>query len=134
LIQGLKSAGDTIPPMSKTPTLVKLKWTVAEAPSGRYRSFEKRSWPTAEYKHTDFIAASIECEDSYRPADVKTGAHRELKVKVAQYSRNEDGRQLWVWRTLKARFATLDEAKAAAEKFLETNLSFRPYMEAEHGE
>lgn len=112
--------------------LVKLKWTVAEAPSGRYRSFEKRAWPRAEYKHTDFVAAYIECEDPYRPADVKTGSHRELKVNIAQYSRHEDGRQLFVWRSLKARFATLDDAKAAAEKFLETNLSFRPYMEEEH--
>lgn len=113
--------------------LVKLKWIVAEAPSGRYRSFEKRAWPSAEYKHTDFVAAYIACADSYRPADAKTGQHSELSVYVAQWATPpEPDKSPFTWRRLKARFATLDEAKAAAEKFLETHLSFRPYMEEEH--
>lgn len=122
--------------MSTTPKpkkLVKLKWLVAEPPSGRYRSFEKRAWPTADYAYTDFIAARISCEDPYRQADVKTGDHSELSVYVAQWANPRiPGQDAWVWRKLKARFATLAEAKAAAEEFLAKNLSFRPYMEEEH--
>ena len=36
----------------------KVKWKVASAPTGRYRSFERRGWPGADYEG-DIPAASI---------------------------------------------------------------------------
>ena len=103
--------------------MVKLKWQVGEAPTGKYRSFVKRSWPTASYKDTDRPALMIECEDSYYPAAAKTGQHKELTVMIADYSVTESTFQ---WRRLKARFAILDEAKAAGERFLNAHPEFLP--------
>jgi hypothetical protein len=103
--------------------MVKIKWQVAEAPTGRYRSFYKRGWPTARYKDTDRPALYIECEDSYVPANVKTGNHKELVVLVADYSVEQGTFQ---WRRLKARFKTLDEAKAAGERFLNAHPEMQP--------
>lgn len=42
--------------------MVKLKWRVQEKPTGRYRSFHKRGWPTCSYvddnmSHAGHIAA-----------------------------------------------------------------------------
>lgn len=103
--------------------MVKVKWQVSEAPTGRYRSFFKRSWPTARFKDTDRPALMIECEDSYYPANAKTGQHKELSVMVADYSVENEA---FKWRRLKARFATLDEAKQAGERFLNAHPEFLP--------
>lgn len=60
--------------MNKTP---KIKWKVGEKPTGMYRAFQSREWPTACYVVGDRYAFSISCEDEYRPADVKSGKHAE---------------------------------------------------------
>lgn len=62
------------------------------------------------------------CADEYVPRNVRTGNHAEIKVLVADWKpkgeqeRAEHG--TFVWRTLKQRAKTLDEAKRLAEKFL----------------
>ena len=99
---------------------MKLKWRVQPEPTGRYRSFKKRGWPTAEYID-GCIAASISCEDDYVPARVKSGDHKELVVRVADYSVKP-----WKWRTVKARASTLEEAKALVVRVLEAHAHFQP--------
>lgn len=103
--------------------MVQVKWKVAEAPTGRYRSFEKRGWPSASFKSNDRPAIAIYCADSYTPANVKEGRHAELMVNIADYSVEGQG---FKWRTLKARFKTLDEAKAAGIRALEAHPDFLP--------
>jgi hypothetical protein len=103
--------------------MVQVKWKVAEAPTGRYRSFEKRGWPSASFKGTDRSAIAIYCDDSYTPQRARDGMHGELMVCIADYSVEGPG---FKWRTLKARFKTLDEAKAAGINALDKHSSFLP--------
>ncbi len=106
---------------------LKLKWKMAEPPSGRFKSFHKRGWPTATKHGTDIPMVSIECEDSYTPDRAKTGEHAELIVRIADWTKPTDPTQArWRWRTLKARFTSLEDAKAAAKKFLDITPEFWP--------
>jgi hypothetical protein len=61
----------------------KVVWHVAPVPTGRYRSFERRGWPTANYGKHGLIAASISCDDEYYPSDVREGKHAPLTVRIA---------------------------------------------------
>lgn len=94
---------------------MKLKWKVEDAPTGQYRSFAKRGWPSA-YLPDGRPAFSISCDDAYEPRRVRDGDHAELKINVADWS-EEAG--TFVWKTIKRRAATLAEAKEIAAKFLE---------------
>lgn len=49
---------------------MKLTWKVDPPPSGRWKSFTKRGWPTAEWPDGS-IAALIYCADEYIPRLVK---------------------------------------------------------------
>ncbi len=91
---------------------MKLKWKVGEAPTGRYRSFEKRGWPCADFADGR-CAAMIQCDDSYVPAAAREGNHAPLSVYIADYSAGKS----FKWRKLKLTAATLDEAKAIAANF-----------------
>lgn len=95
---------------------VKLKWKVAEAPTGPYRSFEKRRWPTAEYVDGS-PAARIECDDRYVPANARSGNHAPLTLWIADHSAKPN----WAWRKAKSTFATLQEAKDAVTDLLKKN-------------
>lgn len=95
-------------------------WKVDHAPTGRYRSFFKRSWPTGWSDRAEtYPVATIRCADDYRPAKVRTGDHAPLKVDVA--IRNDGAAAVdkgaFSWRTLKGEWKTVAEAKAASEKF-----------------
>jgi len=106
-----------------------LKWKVGEVPTGRYRSFEKRWWPDACYAGTELPAAQIYCKDDYEPKKAKTGDHSELEVRIAcwYWIENENPlRQSFRWRSLKQRFATLQEAKDAAESFVSNHKEIWP--------
>lgn len=90
------------------------KWKVASEPTGRYRSFEKRDWPTA-YWPNEKPAFKIYCDDAYTPRRARgESAHGELKVMVAHH-KDEGG---FEWKMLKKRAATLVEAKQLAEDFI----------------
>lgn len=109
---------------------IKLKWKLPDAPTGRFRSFDKRGWPSATYKGTDKMAAMISCALAYnaslaRDPVLHNGTLLELTVLLADYTRVEHGGS-WKWRTLKQRFNTLAAAKDAAEKYLTDNAAFRP--------
>lgn len=95
---------------------MKIKWRVSDASTGRYRSFDRRSWPSADYED-DRIAAQIYCVtgDEYRPRDVKTGKHGPLRVRVADYSMPGG----WSWKVMKSQFLTLQDAKDAFTRLID---------------
>ena len=95
-----------------------IKWKVASEPTGMYRSFNRRRWPSAEYADGR-PAASILCEDDYVPCDVKVGNHRSLTVSVCDYS-TRDGNCPWTRRNMVRTFATLKEAKDAFSALVES--------------
>lgn len=101
---------------------MRLKWKVGEAPTGPYRSFHKRSWPSA-YHANGWLAASISCEDPYEPSRAKTGAHAPLTVWVFDYSLGEIERKRW---RVRGNFATLEDAKNAAALCLQNHPHFLP--------
>lgn len=103
--------------------MIKYRWKVAPEPTGKYRSFEHRSWPTAFEVSTGHWVCYIRCEDEYVPRRVAAGDHRELTVLVSIACRGEErakhGR--FRWAKLKQRCATLTEAKELFAKFLATH-------------
>ncbi len=104
---------------------MKIKCKVAEPPTGRYRAFERRSWPCA-YFEGGVPAAQILCADDYTPARGRGEAeHAELTVWIADH-RGES----WEWRALKKRAATLAEAKELVAQFYERRPDFAPKEQA----
>lgn len=104
---------------------MKYKWKVQPAPTGRYRSFEKRGWPTADYENGR-VAASIECEDDYRPQNAKEGKHSLLTVRIADHSTKP-----FTWKKITKRFATLQEAKDAVDEIFKKYPEFLLKKEGE---
>lgn len=108
---------------------MKLKWRVAPVPTGRYRSFEERAWPSAEYRNGDQDAAArITCEDEYKPQDVRDGNHRPLTVYVTRWvdpADRGDG-AAFVWCKVIEKFATLADAKVGAKRILTDRPHFWP--------
>ncbi len=101
---------------------IKLKWRVDPPPTGRYRSFEKRSWPLASYPDGS-SAFYIRCEDEYTPSSAKNGKHKELTLCVAVYKPEGVG---FDWRVVKQRFTTLTVAKEAAQVLINNHLEWGP--------
>lgn len=103
----------------------KIKWVVSEAPIGRCRSFDNRSWPSAHYNdERETPCAAIYCENEYRPTWAKSGEHKPLEIRIADHSTSAT--TSWTWRKLKAQAATLDEAKTLVKEFLERHQEFVP--------
>ena len=108
---------------------MKLKWKVSDLPVGRYRSFDSRAWPMADFEDGN-TAAMITCDDEYIPAYVKTGNHSSLTIRVACWHEHESGiGQTFEWKTLKTRPATLKDAKLIAQLFFDTNKQYLPKHE-----
>lgn len=102
---------------------VKLKWRVSAAPTGRFRSFEHRSWPSAEWPN-GAPAASLHCEDDYTPARGRgEHLHAPLIVYVKAYRADGSG---WDNRRLKGRPLTLAAAKELVDKFFDVMPDMRP--------
>ena len=89
------------------------KWKVDPEPTGRYRSFKRRGWPTAYYSD-DRIAASINCEEPYNTQRAKSGNHSPLILRIAVYNGGS-----FVWRRVKGEFKTLEDAKKRFEELVE---------------
>lgn len=108
-------------------------WRVQSAPTGKYRSFERRGWPHAYYED-GAPAAMITCDrDEYVPSRVKTGEHAPLRVHIADHSvrRGKSPEEAakypgFIWRRLTGQCKTLDEAKALAEQALDKFTNFKP--------
>jgi len=100
----------------------KLKWKVQPVPTGRWRSFEKRGWPWADFHGTDLCAARIDCEDSYHPRNASAGLHSPLIVYVAKYNRDRsNGQAAFDWMRVKRPFSCIKEAKEAATEVIRKN-------------
>ena len=85
----------------------KIKWEVQPAPTGHYRSFQRRDWPYGRSPCNIFFM--ISCEDKYCTADVKTGNHKPLKLLFRDDSK--PGCKMFSY---KRQFATLPELKEFA--------------------
>lgn len=93
---------------------MKLKWKVGEKPTGRYRSFQNRAWPSAEYSTGDHAGHIGSVGD--RSYHVSLTMTEELQVYVA--CRDQD-KVRFTNRRLKGTFRGLDAAKAALQSFLD---------------
>lgn len=102
---------------------MKYTWKVSETPSGRFRSFQKRAWPTAETDDGSAIGW-ISCEDDYRPSQVKTGNHKPLTVRVRKKCETPEDIEKFggfKWMKMVQTFKTLDEAKASFKRFVDSH-------------
>lgn len=105
---------------------VKLVWKIASAPTGRYRSFEHRAWPTCYYGSAEGKpAAFLHCDDSYSASCVKLGQHATIKISVLHHNHELAGNS-WVVLTLSRPALTLAEAKERVARFLATHPEFWP--------
>lgn len=100
----------------------KYKWKVDEAPTGPYSSFQCRGWPSAIYQNErQDLCADIQCKDDYTPHRARSGQHAPLTLRICDHSVTP-----FKWRTLKARYATLLDAKAALAVFIEAHSEVCP--------
>jgi len=95
---------------------VKIKWEVNPAPTGRFRSFQRRGWPVGMLTTNQRVLLS--CEDDYVPAKVKAGDHRPIKISV-DIANPLTGATSLV--DLKKQAATMTDAKAIAADFFDRN-------------
>ncbi len=104
--------------------MMKFTWRVSPAPTGHYRSFERRSWPSAWWADGSALAI-ITCVDSYEPQFARSGRHAELWVLVANRDVDHDRYGAFRWRRLPKPASTLAEAKRLLEDFLAANPQFQ---------
>lgn len=92
----------------------KYKWKISPPPAGRYKSFEKRLWPTAEYPN-GMIQAFISCEDQYDPTRNRTGKHKPLTLMVYNYT---DGPRKRKTMRITTSYPTIDDCKIKLEELM----------------
>lgn len=99
---------------------VKIVWKVGDEPTGRYRSFQHRSWPVATFGRDGPMAAMLVPVEpmSYSPHIAET---TELRIKVADYSMKDES---FTWRRLKATVIGVTAAKELYLRFLASNPTF----------
>lgn len=100
----------------------KLIWRVSEASTGPYRSFIRRSWPSATGADGS-VRFHLTCDDEYVPRNVREGNHGPITIRVAMKNPPElrDQKGGFSWRTLKARASTLKEAKTICQQFVDSH-------------
>lgn len=106
----------------------KIKWKVSEKETGLAAIAYQRGWPTASYEPGDVTCARVTCEAGYYPADVKTGNHPLLTLRIADWSKEGNS---FNWVRAKQKFATLKELKAALPGILKANPYLIPANEEE---
>lgn len=99
----------------------KLTWRVDPAPTGPYRSFSHRAWPSADYPNGKTAACIISADKV--PYE---GFHRKetclnLKVRIAKWIKTDEGTDTFVWVVSRRSFSTIAEAKEGVNKLLESN-------------
>lgn len=97
---------------------MKLKWKVGDKPTGRYRSFQKRSWPTATFGTEGEMAAMIQADESY---SAKIAESTEVRLYVADHREKP-----WRWRKFKNSFPGVTKAKSVAEDFFRQRPEWMP--------
>lgn len=108
---------------------MKIYWKVSEKPTGRYRSFDSRSWPIAWWGKPELarsqVAAVLLCEDEYVPRAVREGKHAPISITVVHYNHPDvpnGGKRF----RLKKQAATLDEAKQMVQAFYDSHSDWLP--------
>lgn len=103
------------------PTMTtKLKWRVDPKPTGQYRSFHRRGWPTADVgEHT---VARVSADQEYIPSNVKRGIHGLITVHLL--IRTPTTKPRWV--RLKERAMSLTVAKELAQDWFNRNPQYLP--------
>lgn len=108
---------------------MKLVWKVSDKPTGRFRSFDRRSWPVGWWGKPELassqVAAFILCSDEYVPALVREGKHDLLTITVVHYNHPDvpnGGKRF----RLKKQAATLDEAKQMVQAFYDLHPDWLP--------
>jgi hypothetical protein len=95
-----------------------MKWKVDEPPTGRYRSFFKRHWPTCHVKgRTAFHIIPVNGDEYNAKAMVP------LKVQIAVWRKREGDHPTFDWKTLKGEATGLAEAKAKAKHAFDAGLN-----------
>lgn len=92
-----------------------LKWKVVEKPTGRYRGFYNRGWPSCEHKESGRPLFRISCDDEYTNGKPP---HAPLFLHIAIHS-PEHGE--WRWHRWNKSFSTLAELKIKAAELFEKN-------------
>ena len=103
---------------------MKIKWEASPVPTGKYRGFSTRVWPSASFENGAY-AATLSCADEYVPAKVKSGDHSEIIIRVALHGVNPPESGLKT-ATLKRRAATLKEAKQIVVDFYNAKPQYVP--------
>lgn len=110
-----------------------LKWRVSPVPTGMYRAFDRRGWPSAFYNDADgFYAACVYAVDGREYCAGLTGEDEskldglELVIRFRDYSQ---GLRNSVDRRLKQTASSLPEAKRRIEAFLTAHPEMRPKNE-----
>ena len=104
---------------------MKIKWTVSPAPTGPYRSFQTRSWPSATVNNqTAFCIHSVSGRQYHAQAAI-TPVASDLRVHVAVWRKQKDNpdqeARTFDWRVLKGSWDTLTEVQDYVKGFLERN-------------
>lgn len=92
---------------------LKYKWKVDPPPVGRYRAFDRRHWPKAEYPDGQ-IQAFIDCEEDYR-SNIEGKKHKPLTLMVFNYT---DGAQKRKTMRVKTAYPTIEDCKIKLEELL----------------
>ena len=103
----------------------KYKWKVSEKPTGRYASFQSRSWPSLYTNNDgDFLLAQI-VSGSGMSYSASNGRREDLDliVRVYDYSSGVVDRSMSV---SKQKFSSMNSAKSLAEKYLSENPKMIP--------
>ena len=83
------------------------RWIVDPPPTGRYKSFHTRGWPSLIHTESGRCVAFLACRDPYEPWRLKTNDHAFIHIwLVGNKVPNEK---------LDKSYATLALAKAAAQ-------------------
>ncbi len=107
--------------------MTKIVWRVDPKPTGRYRSFQKRSWPHARWGTSEGPSLSYLYPDPWVDYWSRITETVILKVRVADHREKS-----FIWRTLKKRATGLAEAKEIVRKFYEEHPDWLP-KEKENG-
>lgn len=103
---------------------VKLKWKVDPPPTGRFRCFVKRGWPSATYpdgSSAAYICSTEAYHGSYAQKGVELAFPLTIRIAFHHPEEEWDEKGAFTWRTMKVRAYSLEEAKTLAQTFIENS-------------
>lgn len=109
---------------------MKLKWYVDPEPTGQYRSFQRRGWPTCysgnpDKEDCELLAAIVSLDHHSYEGHYARATNLRLKVRIHFKVAGEDRTGL-----SKEEFSSIAEAKAWLKAFYKKNPKFYPTKDA----